>query len=73
MFRDWENPSKNSRGLLAFYFLLIFFFATSLLETFRFGDENGYEYEIWLKGFSRILKKTDTPESFIVLLIHQKS
>ena len=69
MCRDWENPSKNSRGLLAFYFLLIFSFATSLLETFRFGDENGYECEIWLKVFSRILKKKQTPpESFIVLV-----
>ena len=71
MCRDWENPSKNSRRLLAFYFLLIFSFATSLLETFRFGNENGYECEIWLKVFSRILKKTpeqDTPESFIVLV-----
>ena len=27
-----------------------------LLETFRFKDENDYEYEIWLKVFSRILK-----------------
>ena len=25
-------------------------------ETFRFKDENDYEYEIWLKVFSRILK-----------------
>ena len=27
-----------------------------LLKTFRFEDENDYEYEIWLKVFSRILK-----------------
>ena len=27
-----------------------------IVETFRFKDENDYEYEIWLKGFSRILK-----------------
>ena len=26
------------------------------LETFRFKDENDYEYEIWLKVFSRVLK-----------------
>ena len=26
------------------------------IETFRFKDENDYEYEIWLKLFSRILK-----------------
>ena len=28
-----------------------------ILETFRFEDENHYEYEIWFKVFSRILKK----------------
>ena len=27
------------------------------LETFRFEDENDYEYEIWFKVFSPILKK----------------
>ena len=26
------------------------------IETFRFWDENNYEYQIWLKVFSRILK-----------------
>ena len=26
------------------------------IETFRFKDENDYEYKIWLKVFSRILK-----------------
>ena len=29
----------------------------ALIETFRFEDENDYEYEIELKVFSRILKK----------------
>ena len=28
----------------------------TLLETFRFKDENDYEYEIWFKVFSRIVK-----------------
>ena len=28
-----------------------------ILNTFRLEDENDYQYEIWLKGFSRILKK----------------
>ena len=32
-----------------------------LTETFRFEDKNDYEYEIWFKVFSRIVKK-DTPE-----------
>ena len=27
----------------------------ALIETFRFEDENHYEYEIWFKVFSRIL------------------
>ena len=34
------------------------------MDTFRFV--NDYEYEIWLKVFSRILKKIDFPESFIL-------
>ena len=28
-----------------------------LLESFRFADENDYEYEIWFKVFSRIVKR----------------
>ena len=28
-----------------------------LIETFRFEDENDYEYEIWFKVFSLIVKK----------------
>ena len=39
---------------------------TMILNTFRFEDENDYQYEIWLKGFSRILKKIDTPKRVIV-------
>ena len=38
-----------------------FFLLRQSLETFRFGDENDYEYDIWLKAFSRILK-IDNPE-----------
>ena len=34
--------------------------------TFRFEDENEYEYEIQLNFFSPILKKIDAPKSFIV-------
>ena len=29
----------------------------SLLATFRFEDKNDYEYQIWFKVFSRIVKK----------------
>ena len=43
-----------------------------MLETFRFEDENHYEYEIWFKVFSRIVKKMDTPEIFIVLFSPEK-
>ena len=28
-----------------------------IIETFRFGDENDYEYEVWFKDFSLIVKK----------------
>ena len=37
------------------------------LESSRFEDGNEYEYEIKLKVFARVLKKTGTPESFIFL------
>ena len=38
-----------------------------ILESFRFEDENKYEYEIKLKVFAHNLKKKDTPESFNLL------
>ena len=44
-----------------------------LLGTFRVEDENDYDYEIWLKDVLVYSPKVDTPESFIVLLNHQKS
>ena len=28
-----------------------------ILETFKFEDENDYDYEIWFKVFSCIVKK----------------
>ena len=34
--------------------------------TFRFEDENEYEYEIQLNFFSPILEKIDAPKSLIV-------
>ena len=43
------------------------------IESFRFDDENDYEYEIQLQVFFSYYQKTDTPESLIVLLIHRKS
>ena len=36
------------------------------------ADEDNYEYEIWLKIFSRILKN-EHPGKLQELLIHQKS
>ena len=36
------------------------------IKTFRFENGNDYGYDINLKFFSRILKKIDTPKSFIV-------
>ena len=35
------------------------------MESFRFEEENDYEYEIWLKSFCACSKKKDTLESFI--------
>ena len=46
---------------------------SQLLETFRFEDENDYEYEIWMKDVLAYSPKVYTSESFIVLLNHQKS
>ena len=46
--------------------------AKQLLESFRFEEDNEYEYEIKLKVFARVLKK-DTTESFTLLFFHQKS
>ena len=41
-------------------------------EGFRFEDRNDYEYKIWFKVFSRIVKKIDIPESFIALFFTRK-
>ena len=41
------------------------------LESFRFEDKNDYEYEIWFKVFSRILKNRH-PELFSVLFFTRK-
>ena len=46
--------------------------AKQLLESFRFEEDNEYEYEIKLKVFARVLKN-DTTESFTLLFFHQKS
>ena len=35
------------------------------LESFRFEDKNEYRYDITLKVFARVVKKRDSPESFI--------
>ena len=39
-----------------------------IIEIFRF-EEIYYDYEVWLKDYSRS-QKVDTTESFIVLVIH---
>ena len=43
----------------------------SAIETFKFEDQDDYEYEIGLKVFSRILK-IDSPESFILPFFTRK-
>ena len=35
----------------------VFKLLSKWIDTFRFEDENDYEYEIWFKFFSRIAKK----------------
>ena len=43
-----------------------------LIETFRFEDENDYEYEIWFKFFFAYFQKIDTPEFSILLFSTRK-
>ena len=43
----------------------------SAIETYKFEDQDDYEYEIGLKVFSRILK-IDSPESFILPFFTRK-
>ena len=43
----------------------------SAIETFKFEDQDDYEYEIGLKVFSRILK-IDSPGSFILPFFTRK-
>ena len=59
-------------SLLGGGFAQIFGQIVSTIETFRFGDENVYEYEIWLKVLFAHSLKIDTPESFIVLFSPEK-
>ena len=56
--RAWETSRKKEIVL-----------DLPVIETFILQEDNGYEYEIWLKVCSSI----DTPESFIALLFHQKN
>ena len=43
------------------------------IESFRFEDENDYEYEIKLKVFARVLKKRRHPGKFYFTFLHHKS
>ena len=64
-----DNPSTGNEhfSFLGSGFAQIFGQIVSIIETFRFGDENDYEYEIWLKVLFTYSLKIDIPESFIVL------
>ena len=63
------KPIQKFAGTTRVLFSLDIFLRDVLTRDLRFGDENGYECEIWLKVFSRILKKNrPPPESFIVLV-----
>ena len=53
-----------SRDIVCFFRLI--------LESFRFKDEDDYEYEIQLNVFSRTVEKHSAPESFIVQFFTRK-
>ena len=38
-----------------------------IIETFRFGDENDFEYEVWSKDFLIIVQKKKKKDCFIAL------
>ena len=52
---EWVQ-SNTSYSNLNLVIWILDYSETLILETFRFKDENDYEYEIWLQVFSRILK-----------------
>ena len=53
------NLITSSSGVLftAFNTRLWLVELSEIIESFKFEDENGLEYEIWLQVLSRILKK----------------
>ena len=61
------SPGNEHFSFLGSGFAQIFGQIVSIIETFRFGDENDYEHEIWLKVLFTYSLKIDIPESFIVL------
>ena len=64
MFLSLQNSQLSFKGLLSCPRL-------SILDSFRFEDENEYEYEIKLRVLMRILNK-DTPERFILVFFTKK-
>ena len=42
------------------------------IESFRFEEQNEYEYDIYLKVFARVLKNKTVWKSFILLFFRQK-
>ena len=43
-----------------------------LIQSFRYEDEDNYEYETYLKSFFAYTQKLFNPESFIVLFSPEK-
>ena len=54
-FLSGKNRMSNDKEMQ--YARRQYFLLRQSLETFGFEDENDYEYNIWLKAFSRILEK----------------
>ena len=72
VFERRSSTGNEHFSLLGSGFAQIFGQIVSTIESFRFGDENVYEYEIWLKVLFAHSLKIDTPESFIVLFSPEK-
>ena len=65
---QYAKPNAQSN----LYQIRYFFCVAAILETFRFKDEDDYEYEIWLKVFFAYSQNIDSPESFILRFFTRK-
>ena len=64
------KPLQNTAETGPFYTTSVSF--DSILESFRFQDEDDYDYEIWFKVFFEYRQKIVTLEFFILLFSPEK-